>query len=199
MQDGELALRAIDGDNAAFTALAHRHRKLIHGIASRYYFAGADREDVHQEALLGLFHACEAFDFSGRAKFSTFAGLCIERYVITALKASQRLKHRALNESISLTAPTGDNDSTLTDVLPCNQPTTDELVEQRQQLAALVDRLPKQLTEIEQTVLARRLGGATLRESGDGLGWAQSPQKTADNALCRIRRKAHDVLQTEAA
>lgn len=201
--DHELLLRAVDGDSAAFARLAERYAGMLHSIAARYFLVGADDHDVRQEALIGLLNACVAFDFSGRSSFAAFAHLCIERQIITALKASQRLKHAPLNDALRLEMPLSRENpdaAQLGDTLPSGGHENPARVAQtRADVRVIVGQLPGQLTELEATVLGRVLNGAPLTEAGRGLGRATRSAKTADNAMGRVRRKARRLLEGEAA
>lgn len=192
MSDAELVLRVCDGDDAAFAALAGRHTGMLRNITSRYFLTGADRDDLDQEALIGLHKACLSFDFSGRAQFRHFAALCVERHILTAVKAHTRGKHRALNESIRFSMPLGETGATVGDTLASTAPGPERIVQARTDLGAL---LGLSLSDTERAVLGRHLSGMSLADSGAGLGKSgQGPAKVADNALQRVRKKAGLVL-----
>ena len=95
----ELARR---GDDDAAEALLQKYKTVVKRRASSYYMAGADRDDVIQEGMIGVFKAIRDYDPEKGASFSTFADLCINRQIVTAVKAAQRYKHSPLNNSMSL-------------------------------------------------------------------------------------------------
>ena len=102
----ELARR---GDDDAAEALLQKYKTVVKRRASSYYMAGADRDDVIQEGMIGVFKAIRDYDPEKGASFSTFADLCINRQIVTAVKAAQRYKHSPLNNSMSLSNPFSEN------------------------------------------------------------------------------------------
>jgi RNA polymerase sporulation-specific sigma factor len=201
MDEITLVLRSCDGDSGAFAALAAKHRPLLRHIVSRYYLVGGDRQDLEQEALLGLHKACMSYDCSGRSGFTHFAALCVEHQVIAALKAATCGKHGPLNDSVRFERPIqhDDEEGTLGDLVA--GPQTDDpaiRAEHREDLRRILYELPEQLTDLQRTVFERAWGGATLQEAGQDLGQSYDAAKTADNALGRIRSKARVLLEVAA-
>ena len=189
-EDAELALRASDGQQWAFEELVERHGDILHFNACALYAPGEDYEDLLQAARLGLYKAAITFDPSRGVAFRSFAGLAAKAEVITALKSATRHKHAPLNSSARFEAPAGEDGATLAELLPA--PSANEPEEQaiaKEELWRVVKLCGTRLSELERTVLARNLRGLPLAQCGAGLGTAARADKTADNALQRIRRK----------
>ncbi len=188
--DAELVARARCGSAEALRQLLDAYRPLARARARSYFLAGADREDVVQEAMIGLLSAVRGFDPSREASFATFAELCITRQILTAVKTAARQKHGPLNDYVPLSpadpAP-GRGDRGLVRALrrtPAQDPA--ELVLNRERLAALQSHVDVALSDLELDVLRLHVEGRSHAEIADGLG--RDP-KAVDNALQRARRK----------
>ena len=103
--DKELAVKAQNGDLDAEEALMRRYKETVKIKSHYYYMAGADEDDVVQEGMIGLLKAIRQYDEEKEASFSTFAGICITRQIINAIRTADREKHKALNTSVSLNKP----------------------------------------------------------------------------------------------
>ena len=97
-----LVRAAQDGDQSASCELVKRYRGLVRGKARTYFLVGADRDDIIQEGMIGLFKAIRDYDPDRQASFHSFAELCVTRQIITAIKSSTRQKHTPLNGYVSL-------------------------------------------------------------------------------------------------
>ena len=98
-------------DKTALNCLIERYNDVVNMKANKFYMVGAEREDMVQEGMIGLYKAIKSFDTQKQNSFKTFANMCIERQLITAVKNSNRQKHIPLNSSISLnSAAYDDND-----------------------------------------------------------------------------------------
>lgn len=191
----ELALRAADGDQGAFERLARRFGGMLHLVVSRYFLAGAEREDLEQEALIGLHKATLSFDPGRGAQFATFARLCVERQVLSALKRATSGRQEVLTHAVRLDeqAAAGEPDTLLGLVAAPEYADPAVRAVARDRLRRLLE-LCGECSALERTVLARVLSGATLAEAGQGLGKGR-PGKVADNALNRVRRRARRRLE----
>ena len=188
--DTALALRACDGDELAFAALCRRHTGLLYGIGQEVtYMPGGSRDDVLQEARIGLLVACRAWCPSHRVPFAAFAKLAVRRHVLTALSAARRLKHGPLNDATGIDHMVTDDGGTLADVLP-GPASLDpaEVLEVRVDLRRVIDALSS-LRGIEQDVLPFLVSGehGWMERASRALG---VKPKAIDNATQRIRRKA---------
>ena len=159
---------------------------------SKYYIAGAEKDDIIQEGLIGLFKAIKNFDETKQKSFKSFANLCVERQIITAIKGSNRQKHIPLNSYVSLTDNSyenseGDEESQLLDVISSNE-TEDplETVTKNEYYDNVKTTINKSLSNFEKEVLNRYIEGESYIQIAKSLN---SPVKSIDNAIQRIRRK----------
>ena len=124
--DEDLVESVRAGDNEALEYLIHKYRNFVRAKARSYFLIGADREDIVQEGMIGLYKSIRDFREDKLTSFKAFAELCITRQIITAIKTATRQKHIPLNSYVSLDKPIYDEDSdrTLLDVL-CGARVTD--------------------------------------------------------------------------
>ncbi len=188
--DEELVDRARGGDESAIEVLLNRYRHYARAKARTYFLAGADREDIVQEGMIGLFKAVRDFDPERNVVFRAFAELCIKRQIITAIKSATRLKHAPLNSYVSLNSPAqeGDDDRALEESLHGDPTVADpaEVVISAEELAELRDSMHEVLSELEMEVLSLYMEGRSYQQIADLLG---RHVKSVDNALQRIKRK----------
>lgn len=198
LTDEEIVAAAQRGDAGASDYLLLKYRSLIMSKAKSYFIAGADRDDIMQEGLIGLHKAVRDFCSSRGTSFRPFAEMCITRQVITAVKAASRQKHAPLNYYLSLDKPiyTDGSDRQLLDVLP-DERTCDpaEMFLVREELADVCNCLRYLLSEFEYKVFLLYLNEQTYREIACTL---DTTPKAVDNALCRVKRKI-DARITETA
>lgn len=185
LTDDQLSQMLKQGDKGAFDALIVRYASDIRAKASAHRLAGLELEDLIQEATLGLLSAAESYNSSAGASFRTFAGICMERRLLTACRSASRQKHIPLNQYVSLN---DDIDSQYVE----NQLTSIDLMDpealviSREDMKRMNRRIKQTLSGLEFKVLSLYLSGRTYEEIADQL--AVSP-KAVDNALQRIRKK----------
>ena len=146
LSDGELVRLSRGGDSFATEYLLKKYKNLVRQRARTYFLAGADRDDLVQEGMIGLYKAVRDFDFEKNAAFKSFAELCIKRQIITAVKASTRKKHIPLNSYVSLSKPVFDDerDSCLEELLSeMNQTDPEEIFFRKENAAAMAALLKK--------------------------------------------------------
>ena len=85
--DEVLVEKIKQGDKSAQTCLFERYKDIVNLKANKFYIIGAEKEDMAQEGLIGLYKAIKSFDPEKQNSFKTFANLCIERQLITAIKS----------------------------------------------------------------------------------------------------------------
>jgi RNA polymerase sporulation-specific sigma factor len=191
LSDLELVARCQTGCEDALNALLERYRRFARAKARAYFLVGADRDDVEQEALIGLYKAARDFRPEHQSSFRAFADLCITRQIITAIKAATRHKHQPLNQYVSFSrGRTGDDGEEraveellrphLHEVDPADELIADE------RLRALRARLAEVLSGFEVDVLSLYVDGRSYQEIGVEL---DRHVKAIDNALQRIKRK----------
>ncbi len=194
--DEELIRLTRAGNNDALDFLIGRYVGLVRQKAFRYFLVGADKEDLIQEGLIGLFKATRDYDESYSVPFKSFAETCIMRQIATAIKAATRLKHGPLNNSISLSQPLFDDDeeaAALMDVI-CRDtlPNPEEIIINKERYLIIGEKIQSLLSKFEKQVLGYYLQGRTYHDIALKLG---KPQKAVDNALQRIKRKLEGVVR----
>ena len=187
--DEALVAAARGGDEDALTELLRRCRPLIRARARSYFLVGAERDDIVQEGMIGLYKAVRDFDASNGTPFRAFADLCATRQIVTAVRAATALRHGPLNRSISLDAQLAQDG-----VEPAEPDAADEGLGHLAELAALCRDV---MTDLEAEVLDRYVRGESYAEIADAL---DRHVKAIDNALQRVRRKlvaAHRSVGTD--
>ena len=117
LTDEEIISQIKQGDEQALAYLLEKYRNLVNMKVSKYFMVGAEKEDVAQEGMIGLFKAIKSFNPSKQHSFKTFANMCIERQLITVIKSSNRQKHMPLNSYLSLNMSAYDNDDDDTELI----------------------------------------------------------------------------------
>jgi len=194
MLEEEVVDMAKEGHIGATEFLISRFRPLVENKAKAYFLIGADREDVIQEGMIGLFKAIRDFRSDRLNRFRPFAELCVTRQIITAVKTATRQKHLPLNEYVSLNRSCqGGSESTLMDVLSDGQDGNPEREVFGKRMTGRIDEsVTKNLSGLEKKVLACYLDGLSYREMGTKL---ECHPKSIDNALQRVKRKIGEVLK----
>ena len=195
--DEELVDHAKGGDDRAAEFLITKYRNFVRVKAKAYFLIGADREDIIQEGMIGLYKAIRDFRRDKLSSFRAFAELCITRQIITAIKTATRQKHIPLNSYISLNKPIYDEDSdrTLLDVISSMKVSDpEELVINQEASATMRERIRKNLSELECKVLTAYLEGKSYQEMANELN---RHVKSIDNALQRVKRKLERNLEGE--
>ncbi len=193
--DAELVRRLRAGDEAALIELLDRYRGFARGRARSYFLVGADREDLMQEAMIGLYKAVRDFDEEVGAPFRGFAEMCITRQILSAIKAATRHKHGPLNTYVSTSAAAPGEETTVADTLPTGASSDPaELVISAERIQALQRHFDEALSDLEIEVLRLYVDGKTYVEIAAML---DRQVKSVDNALQRIKRKLDGHLQTQ--
>lgn len=199
LSDENLALMAQDGDSAAEQTLVLRYMGLVRLKARPYFLVGADKADLIQEGSIGLLGAIREFDGAKRTGFRSFAEVCINYQLISAIKRSTRKKHQPLNNYISLDKSADDGgsvNSAFGDSIQSGFVSADPeaLMINRENLIFLINGLQSRLTELERNVLALFLDGKRYAEISHTLG---KTNKTVDNALQRIKKKLSKIIDEQ--
>lgn len=193
MTDEVLAGLAQAGDREAEDILIRRYVEMIRGKAHLYFIVGADSEDVIQEGMIGLFKAIHDYSGNREATFKTFAELCINRQILTAVKTASRLKHQPLNDSVSLSTPVDETGGgTLEESLGGDMASNPEAVFMENTLSLLLtDENSTLFSSMERRVLKEYLAGKKYPDIAKLLG---KSYKAVDNAMQRIRRKISEYM-----
>ena len=181
-----------NGDEEALSYLLNKYKDLVNSKIGKYFIIGAEKEDIMQEGMIGLFKAIKNFDSQKANSFKTFANICIERQLITAIKSSNRQKHQPLNSSLSLNINAYENEeensSELIEIFQ-NKTVEDplELITRKEYFTEVENAIDKSLSNFEKQVLNRFVNGESYITIAQKLN---SPVKSVDNAIKRIRKKA---------
>jgi RNA polymerase sporulation-specific sigma factor len=195
LADSAVVERAQRGYQDAAEHLLYKYRNLVRSKVKSYFLVGAEREDLLQVGMIGLWQAIVDYKPEKATSFPAFAKVCIHRHIITAIKAATRQKQLPLNTSLSLEVPSEDefSDWNMSDILQTDATTDpEELVLQREDSIALQELLQQLLSEFEWRVLAGYQVGKSYREIADEL---RCKTKSVDNALARIKRKVSRVSE----
>lgn len=178
------------GDQTASCELVRRYRGLIRCKARSYYLMGADRDDIMQEGMIGLFKAIRDYDPSRQASFHSFAELCVTRQIITAVKSATRRKHSPLNGYVSLSKPASadeDGERLLEDIIAAREICDPaEIVIGSWETNFIRSGVVEALSDFEHEVLKLYTGGKSYQDIAEILG---RHTKAVDNALQRVKRK----------
>ena len=197
--DEDIVEAVREGDSMALEYLINKYRNFVRAKARSYFLVGADREDIVQEGMIGLYKSIRDFRGDKLSSFKAFAELCITRQIITAIKTATRQKHIPLNSYVSLDKPIYDEDSdrTLLDVI-CSTRVSDpeELMINREEFSGLEDKMMELLSDLERRVLTLYLDGRSYQEIAVDL---DRHVKSIDNALQRVKRKLERYLEIRNA
>ena len=191
LTDEQLCLRAAQGDGMAEAELVTRYYALVRACARPLFLAGGDGEDLIQEGMFGLIRAIREYRADASASFRTFAEVCIRNRLFSALRAAARGKNAPLNESVSLDHPFFDSDFHAASEAVSADP--ELLIADRDYARSVLERVTKQLSEFEATILGYYLDGLTCQEIAKFVG---KPFKSVDNAVQRVRRKTARLLES---
>jgi len=193
--DEDIVLEAKGGDVVALEFLINKYKNFVKAKARSYFLIGADREDIIQEGMIGLYKAIRDFRGDKLSSFRAFAELCITRQIITAIKTATRQKHIPLNSYVSLNKPIYDEDSdrTLLDILSGTKITDpEELMINREEYNDIEYKMGEILSDLEWKVLTLYLEGKSYQEIAIDL---KRHVKSIDNALQRVKRKLERYLE----
>jgi len=195
LTDETIVEYARDGNTEAAEYLIHKYKNFVRSKARSYFLVGADREDIIQEGMIGLYKAIRDFRRDKQVYFRSFAELCVTRQIITAIKTATRQKHIPLNSYVSLNKPIYDEESdrTLMDVLSGNHVADpEEMFISHEEMQDMESEMTGALSDLEMKVLVSYLDGRSYQEIADDL---DRHIKSIDNALQRIKRKVEKYLE----
>ncbi len=190
LTDEEIIKKVRLGEKNALDFLLEKYNDIVTMKANKFFIIGAEKEDMIQEGMIGLYKAIQSFDLDKQNSFKTFANLCIERQLITAIKTSNRQKHIPLNSSFSLnTSAYDENDETavidILDTKLVEDPL--ETITKREYFEDVESKIDKNLSNFERKVLDFYVQGESYVSIASKL---DSQVKAVDNAIQRIRKKA---------
>lgn len=201
MSDDELLELINNKDTDALDFLICKYKDLVNSKVNKYFIIGAEKEDIVQEGLIGLYKAIKDYKPDKQNSFKSFANLCIERQLITAIKSSNRQKHMPLNSYLSLNMTAfenedGNNDTQIVDVLE-NTVIEDPLdtITKKEYFLSVENVIDSSLSDFEKKVLNRYVQGESYVKIAERL---DAPVKSVDNAIQRIRKKTAKNIQAES-
>nr|WP_283248193.1 RNA polymerase sporulation sigma factor SigH [Bacillus sp. FJAT-50079] len=195
LEDEELIDLVHEGESDALDYLIKKYRNFVRAKARSYFLIGADREDIVQEGMIGLYKAIRDYRGDKLASFKAFAELCITRQIITAIKTATRQKHIPLNSYVSLDKPIYDEESdrTLMDVISgAKILDPEELLINREKFSSMEGKMVELLSDLEREVLSLYLDGRSYQEISEILN---RHVKSIDNALQRVKRKLERYME----
>ena len=199
MTDEEVVMAAKQDENLlAQEYLLYKYRNFVRAKARSYFLIGAEREDIIQEGMIGLFKAIRDFRNDKLSSFRAFAELCVTRQIITAIKTATRQKHIPLHSYVSLNKPIyeEDSDRTLLDVISgAKVANPEEMVISREEFLDIENKMNNILSDLEWKVLMSYLDGKSYQEIAVDL---DRHIKSIDNALQRVKRKLEKYLNSRA-
>lgn len=193
MTDEKLIENIKQNDQKALECLLGRYNDIVSMKANRFFMIGAEKEDMVQEGMIGLYKAVKSFNTEKQNSFKTFANMCIERQLITAVKNSNRQKHIPLNSSISLNAAAYEDNEDMDkidvlDVKTLNDPS--EIIADREYFENMENKIKENLSDFELQVLYEYEKGKTYAAIAEKLN---TKIKSVDTAIQRIRKKANKI------
>lgn len=192
LQDEEILADIKKGDKIALEYLINKYKDLVTSKVGKYFIIGAERDDIIQEGLIGLYKAIKNYKEDMQNSFKSFANLCIERQLITAIKSSNRQKHMPLNSYLSLNMSAYNNeeesnDTEIIDVLNSNVVEDPlETITKKEYYNNVESVIDSSLSTFEKKVLNRYVQGESYVKIAEKL---DAPVKSVDNAIQRIRKK----------
>ncbi|MHB1314873.1 MAG: RNA polymerase sporulation sigma factor SigH [Christensenellales bacterium] len=194
MSDEQVALLAKNGNGVMLEYLLNKYKNFVKSKSRSYFLIGADREDIIQEGMIGLYKAIRDYKADKQTSFKAFAELCITRQIITAIKTATRQKHQPLNSYISLNKPVyeGAMERSMLELVSDGiMSNPEELVIGQEDLKLIETQLSIILSDLEKQVLELYLSGKSYQEISSEL---QRHVKSIDNALQRVKRKLEAYL-----
>jgi RNA polymerase sporulation-specific sigma factor len=194
MEDEAIVAEAQQDNYKALEYIINKYKSFVKSKARSYFLIGADREDIIQEGMIGLYKAIRDFKDDKLSSFRAFAELCITRQIITAIKTATRQKHIPLNSYVSLNKPLYDEESdrTLMDIIAEGKISDpEELVISQEELNSIESKMGDILSDLEWEVLSSYLQGKSYQEIAVTM---DRHVKSIDNALQRVKRKLEKYL-----
>lgn len=195
LKDIELVMLAKKGNTKAISILINKYKNFVRSRSKSYFIVGADKEDIVQEGLIGLFKAIRDYNPDKKTSFRAFAELCIMRQIITAIKTATRQKHLPLNSYVSLNKPIFEDNGerVMADVIASTRTCNPEEIYVALELTkSIKEKIKKYLSGLESKVLAEYLKGLSYYEVAKNIG---KHIKSVDNALQRIKRKIQETIK----
>ena len=198
LTDEEIVPLAKNGDTMALEFLISKYKNFVRSKARTYFLIGADREDIIQEGMIGLYKAIRDYRYDRQTSFHSFAEICVTRQIITAIKTATRQKHMPLNSYVSLNKPVYEEESerTLSDVITQGKAgNPEDLFIDQEDFLDIESTMQRILSPLEQDVVNLYLEGKSYVEIAQQL---DRHVKSVDNALQRVKRKLEQYLESRS-
>ena len=198
LTDEEIVSLAKNGETIALEFLISKYKNFVRSKARTYFLIGADREDIIQEGMIGLYKAIRDYRYDRQTSFHSFAEICVTRQIITAIKTATRQKHMPLNSYVSLNKPVYEEESerTLSDVITQGKAgNPEDLFIDQEDFLDIESTMQRILSPLEQDVVNLYLEGKSYVEIAQQL---DRHVKSVDNALQRVKRKLEQYLESRS-
>ena len=193
MTDEKLIENIEQNDTKALECLIKRYDDVVNMKANKFFMIGAERDDMVQEGMIGLYKAVKSYNSQKQNSFRTFANLCIERQLITAVKNSNRQKHMPLNSYVSLNASAYEenDDTSVMEVLETQtMDDPSDIIANKEYFDYMENKIDNSLSDFEKQVLKYYKRGDSYANIAAKL---DSKVKSVDTAIQRIRKKAAKI------
>ena len=193
LSDEEVVSLSQGGDEDALNHIIARYRNFVYSKANTYFLAGAEKDDVVQEGMIGLYKAVKEYNPDNVSSFKHFAGVCVSNQILSAVKAATRKKHLPLNSYISLyeSGAELENDETQGLFIKDREKNPEDIIIGQENQIMMEYKINKALSKLELQVFMYYIEGLSYTEISELIG---KPPKSIDNALCRIKRKLSEAL-----
>lgn len=194
MNDDKIVELVQLGDNNAFNYIMNKYNNIVNMKASKFFAVGVDKDDIIQEGFIGLYKATKSFDTEKQSSFKSFANMCIERQLITAVKCANRQKNIPLNSAFSLNTPAYDDGELDTlevlDVHFVEDPL--DTIANKEYFSQMQMKIDENLSDFERQVLFQYKQGKSYVDIAKEVN---SKVKSVDTAIQRIRKKAMKIRE----
>ena len=174
------------GEDDVMEYILEKYKPLVRKKTNAMYLIGGESGDLIQEGMIGLFKAVRDYCPNKETSFFTFANLCINRQLYSALEASNRKKHQPLNSYISFSIEEGEMGISLDEIFSDNSTSPEDLVIEQEKFKEFMEKLDDKLSKMERNVLNMYLNGDNYLQIAQIMN---KEPKSIDNALQRIRQK----------
>lgn len=190
----QLINKAKNGDVIAMEVLLKKYAFLVRKRANGLFLIGADKDDLIQEGMIGLFKAVISYNEDKDASFDTFASLCINRQMISAIRGANRYKHKLLNEYIPIYSDENQQETQYAVSIPDNKFNPENIITQEETIEHILSKISSRLSKMESDVFDLLIEGQTITFMCKTL---EKDAKSIDNAIQRVKNKVRNILKEE--
>lgn len=194
--DEEMLKLIEQGDQQVLEKMMSKYEELVKMKASKFFMYGAEKNDIIQEGMIGLYKAIRDFNKQKNITFKTFANICIERQLITAIKSANRQKHMLLNSAISIDSNVGTEEENYRERIELIKSNyiedPSEAIVKSEYYMNIYNAIDQKLSNHEKEVLIQYQKGKSYAEIAKAL---DCKPKSVDTAMTRIRKKANKIKE----